>query len=106
MGSLEVPAVRAGEAVFGERQLEVALPFFQAPRIVELLDTLAAVDVDEAQLEGAGLHLTRFVTDVVVPALEPPEHEFLIGTSCATLQASRFAVTMRHKLVPEEGIEP
>jgi len=72
--------VGAGEAVFGERLLEVALPFFQPPRIVERLDALAAIDVDEAQLEGAGLHFTRFVTNVVVPALEPPEHEFLIGS--------------------------
>ena len=78
---LQVPAVRAGKAVSGERLLEVALPFFQPSRIVERLDALATVDVDEAQLEGAGLHFTRFVTDVIVSALKPPEHEFLIGTS-------------------------
>ena len=45
---LKVPAVGAGEAIFGERLLEVALPFFQSPCIVERFDALAAIDVDEA----------------------------------------------------------
>src|SRR3954471_12068890 len=76
---LEVPAVGTGEAVSGERLFQVALPFFEPARVVERLDPLAPVDVDEAELEGAGRHLTRFVTDVVVAALEPPEHVVLIG---------------------------
>src|SRR4029078_3445900 len=78
---LEIQPVGASKPVFREGQLELALPFFKAPRIIERLDAFAAVDVDEPQLEGAGLQLTRFVPDVVVPALEPPEHDFLIGTS-------------------------
>src|SRR5205807_4255256 len=103
VGELQIPAVRAGPAVFGERLLEVALPLFQLAGVVEDLDPLAAVGVDEPKLEGAGLELTRFVADVLVAALEPPEHVELIGRSRARLQP--VAIT-RGKRRPHPGALP
>ena len=99
---LKVPAVGAGEAVSGERLFEVALSFFESARIVERLDALAAVDINEAQLEGAGLHLTRFIPDVVVPALEPPEHGFFIGRWRAPLQQRPLSPPLRREDAPRQ----
>src|SRR3954465_14828845 len=99
---LEVPAVGTGEAVSGERLFQVALPFFEPARVVERLDPLAPVDVDEAELEGAGLHLTRFVTDVVVAALEPPEHGVLIGRVRVRLQAVRATARQSRRVAVRE----
>src|SRR2546430_16295124 len=72
--SLQIPAVRPGPPLVGEAALQLAFAIHQVFLVREFLDALGAVDVDEPELVRARPELPRFIANIVVAALEPPEH--------------------------------
>src|SRR5947208_15916645 len=81
--------MRAREPFAGEVALEHALPLEEVTLVVERFDAFGSVHHDDAQLVPADTSLARLVPDVVVAALEPPEHEWTYLLTATTVRVPR-----------------
>src|SRR5438132_927791 len=74
MAASQIPPVRTREPFACQARFEQALPLDEIALVVKRFDAFRSIHGDDAQLVDTDGSLPRLVPDVVVAALEPPEH--------------------------------